>query len=207
MKTKEDFVASNKEKVKTQISKKINNQQNQNIYYNTETENIKIQKKKSNSNIKLNENEFLVSNFDERCEDYSRIEKIIPLQRNKMKFSLFIFLNIITIGITYLITIWFPKLKLFLVYSKTIIENADFVGIYGTDKKFYIEKLKTINLPNIDDSIVKRNFIFNFSNNFLKIFTFKLFTYLYDENEKIFIGFITILKKVKKKLSKNFLRD
>ena len=46
MKTKEDFVASNKEKVKTQISKKINKQQNQNIYYNTETEKIKIQKKK-----------------------------------------------------------------------------------------------------------------------------------------------------------------
>ena len=202
MKTKEDFVASNKEKVKTQISKKINNQQNQNIYYNTETENIKIQKKKSNSNIKLNENEFLVSNFDERCEDYSRIEKIIPLQRNKMKFSLFIFLNIITIGITYLITIWFPKLKLFLVYSKTIIENADFVGIYGTDKKFYIEKLKTINLPNIDDSIVKRNFIFNFSNNFLKIFTFKLFTYLYDENEKIFIGFYYDIKESQEKIIK-----
>ena len=202
MKTEEDFVVTSKEKIKNKISKKINNQQNQNNFYNKYNENLKIQNKKSISNIKLNENEFLVSNFDERCEDYSRIEKLIPLQQNKIKFSLFIFLNIITVGITYLVTIWFPKLKLYLIYSKTNIENANFIGIYGTDQKFYIEKLKTINLPHIEDSIIKRNFIFNFNNNILKIFTFKLFTYLYDENEKIFNSFYYDIKESQEKIIK-----
>ena len=198
MKTK-DFIPI-KENLDFSESNRINVQKTKNNLFNKENENIKIKKKKSIPDIKLKENEILVTNFDERCEDYSRIEKIIPLQKNNIKFSIFIFLNIITVGILYLVTIWFPKLNLYLIYSKTTIENADFIGIYGTDQKFYIEKIKNINLPNIEDSIIKRNFLFNFNNNFLKIFTFKLFTYIYDENEKIFNGFYYDIKESQEKI-------
>jgi hypothetical protein len=76
--------------------------------------------------------EFKVQDYDEMCEEFSKIEKIVPLQYSVIKIIFFGFLNIITAFFITLFLVWFPKLQSYFLYETCKLKNAKFVGIYGT---------------------------------------------------------------------------
>ncbi len=81
--------------------------------------------------IKLNFSVFNVKEYDESCEEYSKIEKILILNYSIPKLILFVFLNIITAFLINFLIIWYPKLKLFFYYSIVEVSKGRFVGIYA----------------------------------------------------------------------------
>ena len=145
-----------------------------------------------NSNsIKLSKYEILIESFDEHCEIFSRIKKVVPLKKSKEKIFLLIILNIFTFSLSYFFLLWFPKLYIYLYYKKCDLFEAEFLGIFSNDDSFYIEKIQKIFLPELKDSKLKKYFYFNYkqSNSLLILFKFKLFLYYYDFNLKKFNSF------------------
>jgi hypothetical protein len=65
------------------------------------------------------------------CEEIAKIEKLIPLRYSMPKLTLLVLFNIITAFIIDLLIVWFPSLKLLLIYSQCSIEEAEFIAIYG----------------------------------------------------------------------------
>jgi len=51
-------------------------------------------------------------------------------------------MNLITAFLINLFIVWYPRLKMVFIYSKTTIKNGKFVGIYG------LGKIKEINIFN-----------------------------------------------------------
>ena len=99
--------------------------------------------------------------------------------------TLFIILNIFTVGIINLLIAWFPKLNLYLKYSMTTLEDATHFGIFSKeDKEFEVVKKKLIDLPPIDYdselSVVKK-FNLNIEHGALQVivFEYKVFNYIY----------------------------
>ena len=128
--------------------------------------------------------DLFVRNHSNKCENHLQIKKIIPIKKNILKYIFYIFLNIITIGIINLVLIWFPNLNLYLYYSETIIEDAEFFAIFGNQGKMQIIQKKIITLPkieNIENSLIKE---FNLNINSEKIIMFEYKTYQYIFNEK-----------------------
>ena len=144
---------------------------------------------KSNSNLinNSNTNIFTVSNYDENCEEHFKINSIVPIKINNCKLAFLIFLNIITLGIINLFIVWFPSLKLKLIYSQTNLEKANYVFISCKDNENYIINLNKKNLPKIKNSFLKSEFNSNVNENEICIFfIFKLFTYIFDSNKNCF---------------------
>ena len=119
------------------------------------------------------------------CEEHNQISLILPLVKTTGKFTLFIILNIFTVGIINLFIAWFPKLNLYLKYSITTLENATHFGIFSKeDKEFEVVKKKLIDLPPIgydsELSIVKK-FNLNIEHGATQIivFEYKVFNYIY----------------------------
>jgi magnesium-transporting ATPase (P-type) len=127
-----------------------------------------------------------VKDYDDSCEELSKIERIIPLKVNCCKQFSFIFVSFITLGIPYILSVWFPKLLLFFVYSFTDNYSSSHYGIYCKDKKFYIEQCHEIKLPDIIDSHLKSYSTFGSYNNKVKIFDFKLFKYVFNQEKNSF---------------------
>jgi len=75
---------------------------------------------------------------------------------------------------------------LFFVYSYTDNYSSTHYGIYCKDKKFYIEQCQEIILPDINDSHLKRYCTFGSYNNKVKIFDFKLFKYVFNQEKNSF---------------------
>ena len=142
--------------------------------------------KKSSKNSK---NIFTVSEYDENCEEHFKINEIIPIKINNCKLAFLIFLNIITLGIINLFIVWFPSLKLKLIYSQTTLQKANYVFISCKDDENYIVSLKKIKLPKIQNSFLKSEFKSNVNeNDFTIFFIFKLFTYIFDNNKNCFVS-------------------
>ena len=78
--------------------------------------------------------EFRVENYDDLCEDFSKIKKIICLKYSYAKITALIFFNLLTAFLINLFIVWFPSLKLNFIYSKCPQREATFVGIYGLGK-------------------------------------------------------------------------
>ena len=127
-----------------------------------------------------------VKEYDNSCEEMSKIDKIIALKTHPLKLFMFFFICIVTLGLPYILSVWFPKLQLFLIYSNCDIEVATHCGIYCKDKKFYIVNCSEIILPDINDSHLKKYCILGSFKNKLKVFEFKLFGYVYDNGNKSF---------------------
>ena len=125
-------------------------------------------------------NVYYVDKYDDLCEKHFRIQKIIPLKKTTFKNVLNIILNIFTIMLINFLYGFFNKLVKEIKYTECSIEEADSVGIYCNDGQFYIIELKTINLPKVDNSDVLI-FESNSSKKFY-LFTFKLFSYIYNPN-------------------------
>jgi len=77
---------------------------------------------------------FKINEYDESCEEFSKIEKVIILKYSKSKLILFAFLNIFTAFLINLILVWYPHLKLYLIFSNANVNEGQFVGIYGSGK-------------------------------------------------------------------------
>ncbi len=75
--------------------------------------------------------EFRVEDYDELCEDFSKIDKVVCLKYSYFKIFCFCLLNLLTAFIINLFIVWYPFLKLNFVYSSCSLKDAKFVGVYG----------------------------------------------------------------------------
>ena len=133
----------------------------------------------------LNSNKYyFVDKYDELCENHFKIQKIVPLRKPGWKKVLHIFLNIITVMLINYLYGFFNKLVKIMIYSECTIDEAEIVGIYCNDGEFYFIELQKIDLPKISNPDVLTS-----ESNFGRIcylFTFKLFTYIFNPNTKKF---------------------
>ena len=166
---------------------------------------------KKSKNYKIsNEYEQYVDNYDEMCEEHTKIIKVQSLSYSQIGIFFLIILSILTCFLIDLLLIWFPKLKLYLIYKKVILKDAQFIVIYGTDDTITICPLERIKLPNIENSILLSEYEYNIPYNYIYeniiLFTYKLYKYIYipstgnfsSLNQKI----KTTFNKIHKKLSK-----
>ena len=166
---------------------------------------------KKSKNYKIsNEYEQYVDNYDEMCEEHTKIIKVQSLSYSQIGIFFLIILSILTCFLIDLLLIWFPKLKLYLIYKKVILKDAQFIVIYGTDDTITICPLERIKLPNIENSLLLSEYESNIPYNYIYeniiLFTYKLYKYIYipstgnfsSLNQKI----KTTFNKIHKKLSK-----
>ena len=139
------------------------------------------------SSPSLSNFKYIITKYDETCEEHSRIHHLIPLKHSTPKLVLFIFLNIITLGLINLIIVWFPSLKQFLLYSPTSLPSATHLNIFATDNQQHIIPLCKATLPSLSSSFLKSEYSSNFpySGEFT-YFTFKLYKYIYIPSQDTF---------------------
>ena len=100
-----------------------------------------------NKEANIINNEYFVNTYNINCEEHLKIQKLIPLIKNKFKYCIFIFLNIITFTLINIIIQWYPTILLYIYYSKSTLENATHIGIYcskESDTEFEVVKLNII---------------------------------------------------------------
>ena len=137
--------------------------------------------------IKITNNEYYVSSYDNKCEEHLKIQKLIPLIKNNLKYFLYIFLNIFTFFLINILIERYPTILLYIYYSKTTLEKATHLGIYcskESDYEFEVVLLNKIILPKIysdkNKNIIK-NFNINLpSYNHILMFEYKLFSYIFN---------------------------
>ena len=124
--------------------------------------------------------EYFVDKYDDLCEKHFKIQKIVPLKKTWPKIILNVFLNIITVFTINYLYGFFNKLVKVMKYNECTLDEADLVGIYCNDGEFYFIELKKIDLPNVKnpDVITSQSN----SSRTCYLFTFKLFTYIYNPN-------------------------
>ena len=128
--------------------------------------------------------QYTVDKYDELCEPHFKIKKIVPLRRPMYKKVINIFLNIITLlTINYLYG-FFNLLVKFMKYEECTLEEAELLGIYCMDGEFYFIELKKEELPTITNPDVLISQANTSRKSFL--FTFKLFTYIYNPKTRAF---------------------
>ena len=127
---------------------------------------------------------YYVDKYDDLCEHHFKIQKIVALRRPCWKKALNIFLNIITFLVINYLYGFFNKLVKVMKYDECTLDEAELLGIYCNDGKFYFIKLQKIDLPNVKNPDV----IVSQSNSSKRcfLFTFKLFTYIYNHETKAF---------------------
>ena len=154
-----------------------------------------------------NENIYYVSKFDENSEEYTHIQKIIPLKITPIKRIIYIILNVLSFGIINLFMKWFPSLKTYFRYNITNLLNASYLGIYGMDGEMTIKNIKKIDFPVID--LEKDSIITNLGLNLRSMkkaimFDYKSYDYIYNENTGDFEVLEYRIKCPKNKILKNF---
>ena len=125
---------------------------------------------------------YYVDKYDDLCEPHFKINKIVPLKRTTWKT----FLNYVlyfTIVIFYIYG-FSPKLEKIMKYVECTLEEAELLGIYCQDGKFYFIELKKIVLPNVNNPDVLTSQL-NYSRRCF-LFTFKLFTYIFNPSTSSF---------------------
>ena len=176
-------------------------QENQNIEiidisnYNYSKENVKSDKQLSEItkfDLPKEIRDYEIKSYPDNIEEFSKINKIIPLKKNCCKFTLLIILDVITVCIINLFIAWFPQLNLYLIYDIVPLNEATFIGVYGKDNKLVIEELKKIDFPQIDyknENNIIKNFNMNLSS-YLKLvfFQFRLYDYIFNFRTQQFEG-------------------
>ena len=159
----------------------------------------------------VNNNEYFVSSYNINCEEHLKIQKLIPLIKNKFKYCIFIFLNIITFFLINIIIQWYPTILLYIYYSKSSLEKATHIGIYcskESDTEFEVVKLYNIKLPKINkdnvQSIIK-NFNLNLpSYDNILMFEYKLFSYIFNPLSNSFEALNYFISETQNDFIKNF---
>ncbi len=166
--------------------------------------------KSSNLNLRniqldINQKEFIIAQYDEMCEDFSKIDKIVCLRLSKIKIVFYILLNILTLCIINLFLLWFPSLRLIFLYSKCKLSEAKYVGIYGSDSYFYVESISVVELPDIEGSVLIKHCRDNIYNQrSVLMFQFKYYDYVYDPKMENFASVDFLLKCTHDKVHNNF---
>ena len=147
------------------------------------------------------------------CEEISKIEKIVPIEINRIKIVMLFFLNLITCFLISLFIVWYPKLKLIFIYSVAKLEKAKLLAIYGkgnifikVDKKLYFIGYSEISLPEINQSHLKTFCKTSINQLKIKVFQFKLFKYLYNPVSNNFTALSFIIKNSQEIIHKHFLK-
>ena len=159
-------------------------------------ESLLIENNSENSNYQ----KYYVEKFDELSEEHFRINEIVPLIRTKCDVFILVLLNIFTIGIINLIFTWFPNSQV-VGYTKTSLNNAENLGIYCKDGYLYIVEIKKSIIPQTTNKNIKYDIISNSQMSIM--FTFKLFTYLYDPKSQKFTSFKFSLNHLSKEEIQN----
>ena len=163
-----------------------------------------------------------INDYDEICDDISKIEMIVCLDYNKFKIFILILLNLMTAFIINLFLVWFPKLQLYLLYSKVKLQDARFIGVYGKgniifthsfltifniDKKFCVVDLEEIHLPKLpSSSVLMTYFKTNITSDKILVFEFKLFKYLYHIERNNFTSLEFLMKASLADIQTNFVK-
>ena len=138
---------------------------------------------KENNKVTNITNSYYVEKYDVLCEPHFRIKKVVGLRKPTLKYVLDIILNIITVGfINYFYGFYTPVIK-FMRYKECPLEQATILGIYCCDGHFYFEELKKEILPNVDNLNI---LISQTKQHINYLFTFKLFTYIYNPETNFF---------------------
>ena len=164
-----------------------------------------------NKEADIKNNEYFVNSYNINCEEHLKIVKLIPLIKNKFKYCIFIFLNIISFFLINIIIQWYPTILLYIYYSKSTLEKATHIGIYCSkecDTEFEVVPLNNINLPKIyseeNKSIIK-NFNINLpSYNKILMFEHRLFSYIYNPKENFFEALDYYISETQSDFLKNF---
>jgi hypothetical protein len=135
---------------------------------------------------------YKVLSYSYACEDHNKISLIIPLIRSKIKYVIYIILNILTVGIIQLIIAWFPKIILYIYFNITNLENSTHLGIFSKeDKEFEVVELNRIDLPPIDydnDQNIAKRFNLNILYGSKQIITFEyniFIIYFFSRQKKV----------------------
>ena len=126
---------------------------------------------------------YTVEKYDVLCEPHFRIKKIVGLKKTPLKIAVDVFLNIITIGLINYLYGFSDSLVKFMRYTECPLQQAKLLGIYCCDGQFYFEELKTEVLPVVDNPDV---FISQAKTFKTFLFTFKLFTYIFNPSTNAF---------------------
>ena len=159
--------------------------------FNDKEEDLLGKQTLNNINIVKSKYEYRVSSYDPMCEDHAQIERIIPVTYSCFKIFLFILFSILTGSIFIFFVIWFPNLKFVFIYSIVPIDQAKKVAIWGTDGELYFIPLQKPSLPDLEK---KNSFLYNHYDvniprgaQYITMFIFKLFPYVFDPLEMNFI--------------------
>ena len=129
------------------------------------------------------DNCYYVDKYDVLCEPHFRIKKIVGLRKTIIKTIIDVILNICTAGIiNYIYGFHAPMIK-FMRYVECPLEDAILLGIYCEDNKFYFEELKKEALPVVDNPDI---FMTKSNSMITYLFTFKLFTYIFNPTTHCF---------------------
>lgn len=108
---------------------------------------VKSTEKNKNTQEKIINSVLEVKEYDQSCEDFSKIEKIIIINYSKPKLILFALINFFTAFIINLIVIWYPELQFYFIYSEADVNEGEFVAIYGSGMNnifFFIKFFKNV---------------------------------------------------------------
>ena len=128
-------------------------------------------------------NYYTVEKYDILCEPHFRIKKIVGLRKPFIKIFLDAILNLCTLGIINYFYGFSTLLVKFMRYVECPLEDAKLLGIYCTDAHFYFEELRNELLPVVDNPDI---FISQSKSLNHYLFTFKLFTYIYNSKTNAF---------------------
>lgn len=128
--------------------------------------------------------EYKIDSYDILCEDHFKIAKIVPLKYTIGKLILNIIIHIFTVGLIQFIYGMYPKVEKSIRCAECALEEADILGIYCQDGNFYFESFKKIEKTKIDNKDLEIPHLKDI--NIYILFTFKLFTYIYNPKTKSF---------------------
>ena len=130
------------------------------------------------------EGEYIVDTYDLLCEEHFKISKIIPLKQTPLKIFLNVIIHLFTAGLIQFIYGMYPKVEKYFRYEACSLEDSDVLGIFCQDGKFYFESIKKFEITKIENKDLELPQLKD--SNICYLFTFKLFTYIYNPDTKGF---------------------
>ena len=141
----------------------------------------------------LPEGEYSIDKYDLLCEEHFKISKIVPLKKTPLKIFLNIILHIFTVGLIQFIYGMYPKIEKLFRYEACPLEEASIFGIFCQDGQFYFESIKKMEIEKINNMDLELPQLID--SNICILFTFKLFTYIYNPEAKCFSSLKFELKR------------
>ena len=132
----------------------------------------------------LQEGEYQVDTYDLLCEEHFKITKIVPLKKTPSKIFLNVIVHIFTVGLIQFIYGMYPKVEKLFRYEDCSLEESDILGIFCQDGKFYFESIKRVEIEKIENKDLELPQLKG--SKICILFTFKLFTYIYNSETKCF---------------------